>query len=391
MKIGITTFGCDAGKSGISRYVVQLLREFARTPGDAQFEVLLSAAEESVFRVESPHFSWLPLSPRLSSPQVSLLWHQVALPFWCRKRGFDALFVPAANRRGSLWLPCPSVGTVHDFSAIHVSGKYGPARTFYIRQVLPLLVRRLTHVLTVSASSRRDIVEYARVPEARITVTPLGVESTLYHPGDRAAAVRRVQEKYGIAAPFVLYISRLEHPGKNHVRLIHAFARLRAGGGVPHTLVLAGSDWDRAEEVHRAAAECSCPEAIRFTGFMAGADLPDLYRAAAVFAFPSLYEGFGLPVLEAMASGVPVACSNTSSMPEVAGDAAVLFDPRDEAAIEAALRSLVLDEAVARSCAERGLQRSRQFTWAETAQRTLGVLRDVAARRPVGPDPETSP
>lgn len=384
MKIGITTFGCDAGKSGISRYVIQLLREFARAPGAAQFEVLLSASEASVFQVESPQFTWLPLSPRLSPPLVNLLWHQVALPFWYRRRRFDVLFLPAANRRVSIWLPGPSVGTVHDFSALHVSGKYDPARTLYIRQVLPRLVHRLTHVLTVSESSRRDIVEYARVPEGKITVTPLGVDAALYHPGNRAEAVRRVQEKHGISTPYVLYISRLEHPGKNHVRLIHAFARLRATGAIPHTLVLAGSDWDRADEVHRAAATSGCADAIRFTGFMAGADLPDLYRAAAVFAFPSLYEGFGLPVLEAMASGVPVACSNTSSIPEVAGDAAALFDPNDEASIEAALRALILDEAAARRCAERGLARSREFTWAETARRTLRVLHDVAARQNPG-------
>jgi glycosyltransferase involved in cell wall biosynthesis len=381
----MTTFGCDAGKSGISRYVVQLLREFARTPGDAQFEILLSAAEQSVFRIEAPHLTWLPLSPRLSPPLVNLMWHQVALPFWCRRRRFDVLFLPAANRRVSLWLPCPSVGTVHDFSALHVSGKYDPARTFYIRQVLPRLVQRLTHVLTISTSSQRDIVEYARVPTSRITVIPLGVETSIYHPGDRAAARERVRQKHGITAPYVLYISRLEHPGKNHVRLIHAFSRLRAAAAVPHTLVLAGSDWDRAAEVHQAAAASGCPEAIRFTGFVAGADLPDLYRAADVFAFPSLYEGFGLPVLEAMACGVPVACSNTSSMPEVAGDAALLFDPADVASIETALRTLILDEAAARRCAERGLARSREFTWAETARRTLDLLRDVAARR--NPEP----
>ena len=162
MKIGISTFGGDGGKSGISQYIIQLIREFARQPDGCTFEVIGYGDERAVFVPECGGITHLPFGSNLRSPIRNVFWHQTSLPRYCRERAFDVLFLPAGNRRLPLYSPCPTVGTVHDFSSIHVPGKYDRARMLYITRVLPLLIRRLTRVLTVSESSKRDIVEYAR-------------------------------------------------------------------------------------------------------------------------------------------------------------------------------------------------------------------------------------
>lgn len=376
MRIGIPTFGCDGGRSGIGRYLICLLREFAALQNGDCCEVLMCAEDREAFVPgEAGRLSSLYFGNDLGHPLVNLAWHQVGLPRWCRRRGYDALFLPAGNRRVPLWAPCPVVGTVHDLSSLHVRGKYDPARTFYITRLLPRLIRRLSRVIAVSESSKRDIVEGAGVPEERVVVIPEGVDHNRYFPRDGEASRERICARYGISPPYLLCVSRLEHPGKNHVRLIRAFAQLKGSGDFPHQLVLAGPDCERAEEVHRAASASPCAAAIRFPGFVREEDLPDLYAGAELFVFPSLYEGFGLPVLEAMACGVPVACSDTSSLPEVAADAAVMFDPHDEAAIVEVLERLLTDAALREPCVQRGIRRSRTFTWPATAARTLAVIR----------------
>jgi glycosyltransferase involved in cell wall biosynthesis len=378
MKVGITTFGGDGGKSGISQYIIQLLREFARQPDGCTFEVIGYGSERDIFLPQSNGIAYLPFGDHLRSPLRNLLWHQWSLSRCCRERRFDVLFLTAGNRRLPAFSPCPTVGTVHDFSSIHVPGKYDRARMFYITRILPMLVRRLTHVLTVSESSKRDIVEYAGVPEERVTVTPLAANPAVYAPRDRQEALALLSAKYPLRPPFILYTSRIEHPGKNHARLIGAFAQLKRMEKIPHQLVLAGNDWDRADQVHRAAEESGVAGNILFTGFVPAQDLPLLCQAADIFVFPSLYEGFGLPILEAMACGTPVACSSVSSMPEVAGDAAILFDPYQEDSIAGAIRSMITESDISRRLSMRGLERSKEFSWSKTASRTLEVLRSVA-------------
>jgi glycosyltransferase involved in cell wall biosynthesis len=374
MKIGITTFGGDGGKSGISQYIIRLLRAFDAMHDGTEFEVMVYEDEQSIFVPASSSMKPLCFGGGLRNPILNVAWHQAALPGWCRKRGFDVLFLPAGNRRLPLKAPCPTVGTVHDFSSIHVKEKYDPARMFYIKKVLPFLVRKLTLVLTVSESSKRDIVEFARVPEDRVLVTPLGVDRTAYYPRDRDLAQAGMANKYGTRPPYILYISRIEHPGKNHVRLIRAFSRLKARTRLPHQLVLAGSDWTRSEEVHREADQSPFARDILFTGFASGNDLPLLYAGADLFLFPSLYEGFGMPVLEAMACRAPVACSNLSSLPEVAGDAALLFDPYDEEDMASVMERILTDARLRETLAEKGWKRAQGYTWEATARQTLQAL-----------------
>ena len=378
MKIGITTFGGDGGKSGISQYIINILREFAALEERPDFEVIVYEDEKALFVPDPDSMSTICFGDSLRSPVANIAWHQFSLPKLCRKQKYDVLFLPAGNRRLPISLPCPSVGTVHDFSSIHVEGKYDPARMFYIKRVLPFLARRLTRVLTVSESSKKDIVEYAGVPKEYVTVTPLAADNQVYFPRSAADCVKRIGPKYDIRPPYILYISRIEHPGKNHAGLIRAFSILKKTEHIPHQLVLAGSDWDRAEEVHRVAAESAYTGDIVFTGFAPNSHLPDLYCGAELFVFPSLYEGFGLPVLEAMTCGVPVACSNISSIPEVIGDTGILFDPYDDEAIADAMRRLLTDPDLLNVCRERGLERAKKYTWSATAALTLKVLREAA-------------
>lgn len=379
--IGVTTFGGDGGKSGVSQYMINLTRELAVAAVPDQFEILSYRDEKRIFIPNEGNLSILRFPDSFRNPILNVAWHQLFLPYWCKKRNYDVLFLPAGNRRLPLWVPCPAVGTVHDFSALHVKGKYDPARDFYIRQVLPRLIRRLTRVITVSESSKRDIVEYARFPEERIHVTPLAADADVYHPRDKASSYQYVQQKYQLTAPYILYISRIEHPGKNHVRLIQAFARLKASRKIPHQLVLAGSDWMGADQVHRIAQESGFTSDIVFTGFVPSQELPDLYCGCDLFVFPSLYEGFGLPLLEAMSCGVPATCSNLSSLPEVAGPDSLRFDPYKEESIAEAIFSILKDEENRLRYAQIGFERSQQFTWKETARLTLEVLHEAAAER----------
>jgi glycosyltransferase involved in cell wall biosynthesis len=378
MKIGITTFGGDGGKSGISQYIINILREFAALEDKLDFEVIVYEDEKELFVPDPDNMSTICFGDSLRSPVTNIKWHQMSLPKLCRQQKYDVLFLPAGNRRLPMSLPCPSVGTVHDFSSIHVAGKYDPARMFYIKRVLPFLIRRLTRVLTVSESSKKDIVAYAGVPGKYVTVTPLAADNQVYFPRDRAECIKRIGPKYNIRKPYILYISRIEHPGKNHAGLVRAFSILKETEDIPHQLVLAGSDWGRAEEVHRAAEESAYTDDIVFTGFAPNDDLPDLYCGAELFVFPSLYEGFGLPVLEAMTCGVPVACSNISSIPEVIGETGILFDPYDDEAIADAMRRFLTDPGLLNDCRERGLARAKDYTWSATAALTLKVLLKAA-------------
>ena len=378
MKIGIITFACDAGKSGIGQYLIHLLREFAKTDSDWEFEIIGFEDELDIFLPPKHKYSTHTISTRWKNPILNILWQNTLFPLLCRTHNYDAVFLPAANRRLPLWLPCPSVGTVHDFSSMHIEGKYDPLRDVYIKRLLPFLIRRLGHVISVSECTKHDIIQYARYPNEKITVIPHGVDHSTYYPRDKEESYSKISTKYQIRPPYILYISRIEHPGKNHIRLIHAFAQLKKDTDLPHQLVLAGSDWNRAEEVHKAADATGLDKDICFTGFVDSADIPDLYCGSDLFVFPSLFEGFGMPILEAMASGTPIACANISSLPEVAGDAAVYFSPENNLEITETMKDLLSDISLHEEYIKSGLLHAANFNWPSVSENTLKVIRNTA-------------
>jgi glycosyltransferase involved in cell wall biosynthesis len=191
-----------------------------------------------------------------------------------------------------------------------------------------------------------------------------------------------ISQRYGLKAPYFLYVSRLEHPAKNHLRLIQAFELFQERNS-PWQLVFAGSDWTGAEVIHQAIEKSRCKNAIHSLGFVPDEVVPDLMRAADVFVYPSLYEGFGLPIAEAMACGCPVICSNSSSMLEVAGDAAATADPKNVMALKWQLLRLAGSPKLREQLSQAGLRQAKIFDWKRTAEASLKVYEQAARQTPV--------
>lgn len=274
-----------------------------------------------------------------------------------------------------------SLLTVHDLSFERDPDSAPPRLIPFLRRVVPDSVRRATHVIADSEATARDLEALYGTPMKKISVIHSGADrrfipyqDTLYMQRRRAYVLRR----YGIGdKPFVLTVGTLQRR-KNHLRLVQAFAQVCHRGCYPDIrLVIAGGKGWLYDEVIKSINQLGLRERVVFTGYVEDNDLPHLYRAATVFAFPSLYEGFGLPPLEAMASGVPVVASNVSSMPEVVGDAGALVDPLDVQALAEALERALCDEVWRAQSIVRGLDRAAHFTWQRAAEQLLGVYQRV--------------
>lgn len=377
MKIGIPLSGCDLGKSGISRYLIELLRALAALPGDEEYFLFGSQEAGSVFMPKSPRFSFEELEASLAGNFRNVIWNATSLRAFSRKHHLDVLFFPAANRRLPFRAGIPTVGTVHDLSSLHIKGKYSFANELYIHRLVPSLIRGLDRIISISGATRDDLVGSVGVDPSRIDVIFHGVDLARFSPVVASHDAQAVSTRLGLPEKYFLYISRIEHPGKNHVRLIRAFSRFKEVTGFPHGLVLAGADWDRADVVHHEAESCSARDSIRFTGFVANEDLLGLYGGAEALFFPSLFEGFGMPILEAMAAGVPVFCSDRSSLPEVGGDVARYFNPEDESSITECLRVAASDDKLLDSMRTAGLSRTANAGWDHTALKTLAVIHEA--------------
>lgn len=288
------------------------------------------------------------------------------LPFTPDVLHYPANFGPALRRRGL-------VVTVHDLGFLRCPAWFPQDRAWYYRLLAKRIAHTATRVIADSQATRDDLISLTRVPEDRIDVIPLGV-STLFRPQD-AAAQTAARTRYGLPEQYFLYVGTQE-PRKNLPRLIAAYARMASATACD--LVVAGREGWKVEAIRTAVADAGCADRIHFPGYVAQEALPAVLSAARAFVWPSLFEGFGLPPLEAMACGCPVLTSNTSSLPEVVGDAALLVDPEDTDAIAGALQQLAQDDACCSALRTRGLARAASFTWARTAQATFETYQHAA-------------
>lgn len=373
MKVGLTATMIQGGRSGVAQYVFSLVRELLRA-GEIDLHVFVLEDELPLLDFAKDGCRIIPV-PRAAAPPVkNILWHQLTLPKLAGNLKLDVLHVPS-YRRLVRSAPCPTVGTIHDLAPFHVKGKYDIARMFYGRVVVKSLARAQKEIIAVSHCTARDIENFFGIPQSRLHVIHNGIDHDRFFPGNIEAARSWTTEKHGITAPYFLYVSRLEHPGKNHVRLIEAFVAFKKATGSHWQLALGGGDWHGCEAIKSAAAASPFADDIRFLGFVPDADLPNLYRAARGMVYPSLFEGFGLPPVEAMACGTPVISSTRGALEEVVADAALIVDPENIPDITRALTALSTDTNLAETLSIKGLANAARFHWSRTAAEVTEIYR----------------
>jgi glycosyltransferase involved in cell wall biosynthesis len=268
-----------------------------------------------------------------------------------------------------------SVFTVHDLAYLRYPQYHLLQNRLFLAYMMPRFLAQADHIITISESTRRDVLKYYRLDPAKIDVIPEGVEPR-FTPAVGAEQVNAVRKAYDLPARFILFVGTIE-PRKNLMTLLEAFAAVRVKHPQVGLVIAGGKGWLYQSFFDRLSA-LGLQDVVKLTGFVADEQLPALLNAAEVFAFPSHFEGFGLPPLEAMACGVPVVCSNASSLPEVVGEAGLLVAPDDLHAWVEALDRLLSDPALRQDLSGQGLARARQFTWEAAARQTLAVYERVA-------------
>ena len=356
---------------GIGTYVRNVLRHLSRLDRSTEYVLLCQAQDCGVAEELGENFR----AVRQAAPAYSVR-EQVAVPLDLRREGIDLFHAP--HYVLPPLTPCKAIVTIHD--CIHLRfPQYLPNRLAYAyaRSSLWMAAHRAERVLTVSEASKRDILRYFRIPESRIHVIHNAIDERFgTEPAEEE--VTRVRERYQLNDPFVLYAGNIK-PHKNLERLIEAFHLLRRQGHDHVKLLIIGDEISKYATLRRAVHRYKLHKHVRFFGFVPDKTLAILYRLAAVFVFPSLYEGFGLPPLEAMASGTPVVTSNISSLPEVVGDAALLIDPYSAEAIADAMRRVLTDAALRDDLRRRGLERARHFSWERSVTRVREIYDEVLA------------
>lgn len=374
MNIGFSTFVLSGGQTGVSTYIRELLRFLQLEDSENSYELLMSRADAGLIALTNPNFRKSTSPAVVGRPLANIAWHNTVLAG--RSRQYDVLHIPSA-RRIPMVKGTKVVATVHDLAAFSVDAKYDASRMFFNRKVVPAMIHRADHVIAVSEFTRNDIVRHTGYPEDRISVIHSGIDHDLFKPVPKTVARDKLQMAHGLEKPFFIYVSRLEHPGKNHIRLIEAFERFKLENDSSHQLVLAGADWNGANAIKTRAAESPVKADIVFLGFVPLKSLPLLYSGCDLMVFPSLFEGFGFPIIEALACGAPVACSNTSSMNEIADGLAPTFDPLLPDEIFACMETVVA-KGQSTDAAAHGMDYASMFDWRKTAQHVMEVYRSLA-------------
>jgi glycosyltransferase involved in cell wall biosynthesis len=366
MHVGLNLIFLVPGETGGMEVAArELIPALVKAAPDVRFTAFVN--REAAASKDGP---WGELLPAVMVPvnaRNRIQWvrgEQMLLPRLAAREGVDLLhsLASTAPARGRF----RRVVTVHDLIYARFPEAHAGIRDLGMRVLVPLAVRRSDRVIVDSQSTRRDLMELLGTSEDRIDVAPLGLGAVKRSDPLPEPELRQLLDLGDRAVVLSLSAKR---PHKNLLALIDAVALIPAERRP--LLVLPGYPTAHETELRERAHTLGLVDDVRFLGWLSVKELEGLWSLAAAFVYPSLYEGFGLPVLEAMARGVPVACSNASSLPEVAGDAAVMFDPRDESAIASAVENLLSDRAAAERLRIRGLERAREFTWERTAKLTL--------------------
>jgi len=367
LRIGIDYTAAVHQRAGIGRYARGLVRALAQLDRENEYLLLVAGRpkEEATF---PPNFKpwYLPLSPHWAT----ILWQRlrVPLPADLFTGPLDLFHSPdyvlPPLRRGKRLL------TIHDLSFLRYPEGADPRLRWYLIQAVPRSIAQADLVLADSQNTKSDLIELLGVEAGKVEVLYPGVEGR-FRPLDEES-LAPVKARYSLDFPFILTVGTLE-PRKNHVGLLQAYSLLK--GRYPHRLVIAGGKGWLYEGIFQEVKRLSIEERVFFLGYVPEEDLPALYNLADLFVFPSLYEGFGLPPLEAMACGTPVVVSALSSLPEVVGDGALLVPPQEVEVLAGAMEKALSDPSLREELRSKGLEQAKRFTWSEAAKRLLAIYK----------------
>ena len=347
----------DQGKSGISRYIEQTLSHLSME-NDVSL-IMMRRDHDIVHESVSGVYDWLIIgrSSLWAKPILNILFHCFVLPIFCVFKDYDYVFFPAGNRRFPLFFSKKTITMVHDFSHLHIPGKYDFFREFYVTKILPVFLRGANLIFTPSQSTKNDLLNLCGLDEQKVRVNPLGFN----YPKVKLMP-NESRKKH------ILYVSRVEHPGKNHLGLIQAF-EIFCNKSNSYELRMVGGDWNGSEEVHSYHSRSEAREKMKFLGHLSEEDLEREYTQASIFIYPSFYEGFGLPLLEAMSRGIPVISSNKGSLPEVGASSVLYIDPEKPSDIAEKLHKLTSSTELQQKYIQLGIENLKRFSWKEHVER----------------------
>lgn len=379
MHIGIDAHAIGAQQGGNETYIRGVIRALAEVDGQNRYTVYLAeprAAEEwrDEFVRQFPNFN-----VRLLPKPTPLVRVPLALAAELMFRPVDVLHV---QYTAPPFCPVPVVATIHDLAFEHMPETFTRRGSLQLKLTVRRTARRAARIATVSEYSRQDLLHTYRLSPEKVAVTYNGIESHFTAQPASPEEASEVRRRFGISRDYLLAVGSLQ-PRKNLVRLIRAYAKLRSeNSGFRPQLVIVGRKLWLADEIFTEVRRQRWSEDVILTGYVTDEDLPKLYRAATAFVYPSLFEGFGLPPVEAMACGTPVITSNVSSLPEIVGQAALLIDPCDEQALMAALQRITSDQPLCTRLREQGIVQAGKFTWRAAAEKTLELYQESFDLRP---------
>jgi glycosyltransferase involved in cell wall biosynthesis len=374
VRIAIDAHSVGTGLAGNETYAANLVEALAEVDQENAYTVYVTKPEARA-RFEG---RWPNVRARRTLPHTPLLRIPITLSAELRRRPVDILHVQYTSPPLA---PCRVVATVHDLTFEHLPDTFKRRSWMQLRLTVRATVRRAAHVIAPSEYTRRDLIETYKLDPARVTAIPLAA-SQHFRPVEDISELERVRRRYGITRDYILAVGSIQ-PRKNLSRLVRAYSGLRRERGrsnLPQLVLVGKKAWLYGETL-KAVEEEGVGDSVVLTGYVSEGDLPALYTGALCFAYPSYYEGFGLPPLEAMRCGTAVLTGNRTSLPEVVGDAGLTADPFDTGAIARALARLIEDPALRAELGARGLERASGFDWRDTARMTLQVYRRVMGEK----------
>lgn len=374
-RIGISGYVGNR-KTGIGRVLENVLIRMCRIAPTFEFILFVNYDFDDYLNQSWPsNVKVVPFGVSKNSPLKNIWWHQLGFQRLLREHGCACSWIP--NFSLLLWSEVPVVAVVHDMIEFHVAGKFDRFRMVYRQLAVPRLARKANEVITVSESSKQDIIRYCGISASKITVASNGCDFDVFQPvvGRKLADRLRL---WGLEPlSYLLTVGTIDYPGKNVMSVLRAYVALREQQSTRQKLVVVGKPGHNAQKIYGYISSSIFRSDIIVLGYLGDADLPYLYSGATALCFMSLYEGFGLPVLEAMACGCPVICSNTSAMPEIVEGTGITVDPLDVDAIMCAIQKVEHSLLTRDQLVLTALKRSRRFSWDTTARIYLNTFHRV--------------